>query len=509
MQYFPKLHHLIRDNKARFQKLIDNIQSAGSLRARCARAYEAATYATRHNTDVFSSAEIEAPFLELAKLVEAPMSESYEEGTVLHVATEVYNVGGHSRCVERWVQLMSEQRHSCYLINQQAPVPARLTELVAERQGEILLADRTESMVARARKLRTFASRYQYVVLHTHMNDPVALIAFGTEAFKRPVILFNHADHIFWLGASVADYVADIGGSLHNLTVMRRGIPRAFVLRIPSEKTGMQASDQTKAREQLGIAPEQKMIFVSGHARKFDPTGKPDFADIIQQVAEVEPGVHFYLAGVSDKQELWAKLTPDVRARITFTGRLDYKTQYPLYLAAADLVINSYPVGGSTAIIDAIRAGKPLLALSIVGQPGFLEKSQSYCATVQELADKASRMLSDAEYRETLRRELFDNWQTENSPEAWADRCRKLYSLLPEYHRIYQIEPSLTDAGISDISLVTCMWTEPDSSWFKRARRWVFFKNKREGMLNILGVNFWRRKQEELVFRKEELIQPR
>ncbi len=104
MNYFPHLTGIIKRNKKILLNYIDQIKKESDLRSKCALAYQAATYATRHNTDVSSSAEIEAPFLELAKLVEAPMSESYEEGTVLHVATEVYNVGGHSRCVERWVQ---------------------------------------------------------------------------------------------------------------------------------------------------------------------------------------------------------------------------------------------------------------------------------------------------------------------------------------------------------------------------------------------------------------------
>ena len=68
--------------------------------------------------------------------------------------------------------------------------------------------------------------------MHTHPHDPSALIAFGTPDFKRPIILFNHADHIFWLGLSVADYVADLNSGGNKITSINRGAKNSFILSV-------------------------------------------------------------------------------------------------------------------------------------------------------------------------------------------------------------------------------------------------------------------------------------
>ena len=75
-------------------------------------ACDAATFATKHTTDIFSSKIIEDVFLRIAQSHSIALPQSYNPNTVLHVMTEAYISGGHTRCVERWVNLFPEQKHS-------------------------------------------------------------------------------------------------------------------------------------------------------------------------------------------------------------------------------------------------------------------------------------------------------------------------------------------------------------------------------------------------------------
>ena len=43
---------------------------------------------------------------------------NYENNTVLHVLTQANITGGHTRVVERWVELQKDYKHSCILLNQ-------------------------------------------------------------------------------------------------------------------------------------------------------------------------------------------------------------------------------------------------------------------------------------------------------------------------------------------------------------------------------------------------------
>lgn len=51
------------------------------------------------------------------------------EHTVLHVMTEAYTFGGHTRCVERWIQQLPELKHSCVVLSQHAPFPPQLNKI--------------------------------------------------------------------------------------------------------------------------------------------------------------------------------------------------------------------------------------------------------------------------------------------------------------------------------------------------------------------------------------------
>ena len=51
------------------------------------------------------------------------------------------------------------------------------------------------------------------VILHVHMYDVLPILAFANGDFNRPVMFYNHADHLFWLGASISDLVVNFRSS--------------------------------------------------------------------------------------------------------------------------------------------------------------------------------------------------------------------------------------------------------------------------------------------------------
>ena len=71
------------------------------------------------------------------------------------------------------------------------------------------------------------------VVTFADTDDPLPLVAYGTEDFKRPVGLYNHADHDFWLGVGVSDLVADLRRWGERLTREVRGATASYRLTIP------------------------------------------------------------------------------------------------------------------------------------------------------------------------------------------------------------------------------------------------------------------------------------
>lgn len=491
------LKNRIIKNQKKFLNMEEAIVREKDLNKQYNMACDAATFATKHTTDIFSSKIIEDVFLQVAQSHSIDLPQNYNANTVLHVMTEAYISGGHTRCVERWVNLFPEQKHSCVILNQKAAFPVQLKEIIENKGGNLTLYDIGKPLLERALDLRKYASLFEYVILHIHMDDPISLIAFGTKDFKRPVVFFNHADHAFWLGVSISDYVADLNTDRNLLSLEKRGVRRASVLGIPLDNTQLLTLSKEEARRRLGISEDKRIVFSSGQATKYDPIGEPSFYNIVKDMVIKDPNIVFYIAGAKPTQIFWPELKKKFPENLYLTGTLDYATDYPLYLSAADLVLDSYPVGGETSMIDAVKARKPVLTLNVNLQADYLVNSEACCRSYDEFLEKAYRILTDKTFAERIYQDIYEKFELETDPSTWRKKCRYILSQLPENHSVYSFNRPNPDYDITPFSLETCRWTEPiDSnfnlkSFIKKIRKSIIqirFK-KHEKIIRIFGFS--------------------
>ena len=109
--------------------------------------------------------------------------------------------------------------------------------------------------VERAVRLREIARSADVVVLHHFGCDVVPIAALAVNDVPA-VSVVNHADHIFWLGSTIADVVVNqrpISAALGP----RRRVRGQFLLPIPLQDRSPIARDA--ARDQLRIPREQLM----------------------------------------------------------------------------------------------------------------------------------------------------------------------------------------------------------------------------------------------------------
>ena len=117
--------------------------------------------------------------------------------------TEALSTGGHTRVVSEWVKNTSESAiHGVVITAQQQPIPKDLFNSLKSNGGwHKFLMDYSQNMLIRSYLLRQLSRDWaDVVVLHIHPSDTISFIAFGCTG-GPPVILFNHAGHLFWLGA--------------------------------------------------------------------------------------------------------------------------------------------------------------------------------------------------------------------------------------------------------------------------------------------------------------------
>jgi len=289
----------IAGNRLVFDSMVRHalaLNAAGDAPAAIRAAAGAARFAYGLHIGVFASEPLEAMLLELGRrLVPAGAGAAATRPPggrerILHVFTETYAVGGHTRLASRWMELDRDRTHAIFITAAPADAPPWLTEAAQRSGGDARVHRPAEDVVARAAALRAAAGDADLVVLHIHPFDPVPLLAFADPRGRPPVVLLNHADHVFWLGLGVADVVADIRGTGAALTRARRGVApeRSRVLGIPVSPTPPDI-DRAQARAALGLDPDRPVLCTVASAYKFEPVVEPSFQELAVGAVSAHP----------------------------------------------------------------------------------------------------------------------------------------------------------------------------------------------------------------------------
>ena len=390
MGLFERYYNKVALQRANFEKMLDIIEKTKDIEKRLETAEFALHYAVFNNTGYFTSSILEKVFTDYAKSLKANLSGiQYKPNSFLHILTEGYVAGGHTRVVERWIENTPfSQSHSVVILKHNGAVLETLTKNIANKNGEFIIFDTSLNLKDRALKLRKLAMGYEYIILHTHMDDATATVAFGSDDFTRPVLFYNHASHLFWIGKSITDLHLDLFEK-DELTA-RREISNTYFLGIPSKEIELTNSNKSTIRKKLNLQLDKKIIITAGSEVKFKSIDNENLGTLIEQIIDDE--CVFYAIGISPNNKEWCKAKEKSGGKIIPLGVINFDDGYMDYIKSADLYLDSYPFPGGTASIDAISAGVPTLSLkTALLQLDYLRKTDGYCHTKDEFIEKAKK----------------------------------------------------------------------------------------------------------------------
>ena len=391
----------------------------------------------------YSSHILEQFFLDLATQYPLPSPlPKYKKNTVLHVMTEAYATGGHTRVVERWIALDGVRRKQSLLLTENAgQLPTLLQEVIEGADGQIYRLNDDLNPIEKGLSLRKIAAEYEYIVLHQHDHDVVPLLAFGHVEFTRPVFLFNHAEFRFTMGFSIADKVLTLSAWPSSLAQSVRGISN--IDHIPLLYDSAYEPDKIAIdilREQLGLPVDKKIIVTAASAYKYKKIGTQSILGIAKEIFDAIPDVLLLVIGPDSGFFTDAKRILGRYHKQFFTLGLVSPDKLYQAFCAADLVVDSMPLGGGATMIDAMYCNKPILSLKgAVGQLDYLVNSEAYCQTPAAFIEKAVAILSSQE--EALRN--IQNVQASYakyeyaSQEQWLEKLDSIYSSV-DSHAIRQ-----------------------------------------------------------------------
>lgn len=452
---YKEYYNVIEQNQSYFKEILNKLNSEREVVKQFNIAAYALAYATFRGTGYYYSKDLESFYVGIAQALNIDdYNVEYEKNSFLHVMTEAYLTGGHTRVVERWIGHSDEnQIHSVVIINNNGVYPELLQKNIKARNGEFFLLNNT-NFLGKALDLRKLGLQYEYIVLHTHMYDPTATMAFGTEKFTRPVILFNHADHMFWIGKSIADIVADTR-IINTISKSRRNLENTFKLGVPIENRVIELKNKDEARKLLGLSNNKKILLSIGGENKYSPVVGDSIVPILKKILERQKDLICYLIGPSPKNAYWKNIYEETSGKIVPLGSIAYEKEYFDYIAAADLIIDSYPIGGGTTMMDCVMSGKTVLSLdSVFGQFDYIEKSQSICHEEEDFSEKVIKALNDEKYANSLLTEISQLLDEDCSEKNWLRRLNELIKKTPKIHNVKDLTHELEPIYIDDQDVV-------------------------------------------------------
>lgn len=351
---------------------------------------------------------------------------------VLHIATKLMSVGGHTRILQRWIEGDAGRRHDLVLTSQlAADVPAGVADAV-RRSGGTLDDVSHLPLLGRARQIASMACDPRFCVVNQDPADVVPSLALG-GARHTAVLLVDHADHVFWLGGMIADAVAHLRPRGRDLGRDHRGLPTqvGVIVPIPLDPPP-QSGDRSEARRALGISDHELLLLSVASDYKFRSDGSAHFLDAIDPLLSRHAHVKLLVIG-PEQTGRWADAVRRHPGRVSVPGP---QPNIAEALLAADLYVDSYPLPSFTSALQAARLGVPTITRAAPrGASSYLEfddplvrEAFTWVQNAEHLTATLSRWILDPEDRRRAGDGAALAMDRISDPALWREALERAYA---------------------------------------------------------------------------------
>lgn len=213
-----------------------------------------------------------------------------------------------------------------------------------------------------------------------------------------PVVLGVDYGHPQWYTSSALDYAicSTIHGRMEALCPVLPWTGIAGNIR----HTG--AAETPLARDALGLRPESIVLVSSGSRAKFKD---PRFWAVINTVLCLRPQCEWLIVGITAAEVPEGCLSAEVADRVTFLG---WRADFDRCIAAGDIYVDTFPVGGGFATAPAVEARIPCVTARHDCSAVF-NKAMHYSPLGMQIEDETLLAERDPEKMAELALKLVDD----------------------------------------------------------------------------------------------------
>lgn len=394
---------------------------------------------------LFASPRLERLLLAIGKQIptdslHSAFNHSNHSRNVLHVLTYAKPIGGDSRFAWRWIQRDDSSCHSVAItaqseVSQLYPdIPTDLREAVMASGGFVrTIGAPSSTPLEKARELRRLCQDMNVVVLHLYPDDIIPILALAAGCDAARVLFVHHADHRFWIGASVAHSIVHLRRQSDQFLRHRRGLDpeQGSLLPIPLANPFSQIT-RPEAKRVLGYKPDGVLLLTIASPFKYSAPGQIGYLDLVTPVLEKLPQAVLVVVG-PEPQGHWKSASIRTNGRIIALGR---RWDTDLLYAAADIYLDSVPFSSITSLLEAGSHGAAVLGLKPIspelellgpGAPG-LEEAMELAKDVTSYRLMLTRLVRDDVFRRRSGLCIQERILSLHTGSGWAHALQDVYA---------------------------------------------------------------------------------
>ena len=393
-------------------------------------------------TGVYSSEDLERYISNIGRKVRLSDRIKAPDNKILIVMSKASYTGGHTVLVHNWIKWDDTKQYSiAFTDSDDLDTPDFIRDAVDSSGGNI--AYLRGDYLQKAEKLANLSEEFERIILFTHMNDIIPILAYSNPGWKIPIYFYNHADFRFSYGFRISDAVLNLGQFDVDKSIRYRGVKKnqSVYMQFPGMGEFEQEKDRIvinrdKLRKKInckyGLKQNDKLVVSMGADFKYESIVGYEFDRYVKKIVESDRKSVFFIIGADKNRPKWKQLEKSTQGRARILGVLPREEADEL-ICAADLYIVSFPMMSyGRKLADSMKI--PSLCLNIIGRNVDTNDIRT-ADSVDELVEKTIDVLNGNE-KKYLHTSQIEQW----SKERWLKEWEKVCAAFPT-HKIQEFHP--------------------------------------------------------------------
>lgn len=345
---------------------------------------------------------------------------------ILHVASYLHDTGGHTRALLRWIENTSDFCNNLVVLTlDQIMEPFVKSEFLRLGVKVLLLTRNGKNILNLASSLRAISNKWpDYIILHTHPDDVIPQLAYSYFE-GPPVLLFNHADHVFWIGSSISDLVLSIRMNGISLSQERRNTSKNSILPLPLKSRNFTQRKYTK--EKLGLDGKEVVVSMASDY-KYTPWKEYNFSFFFETFLKNRSNTTLVVVGVTKNGNLknLQRKFPTRVILVAPTPSIDD------FLNSADVYVDSFPLSSLTSSLDVAMRGIPVLGVKNKlipifnsDDPAFVNFKNNW-SSLEQLSEKIEYFLDNKDIGNEIGLKMQTEVVKAHTGENWNETLRNI-----------------------------------------------------------------------------------